>query len=236
MNIADPEMDPVASPGAIGATRPAAGSVAGRSRRGRKPNAELTDPRPARQRLLDAANELFYSEGVQSVGIDRIIEHAGVAKGSLYNAYGSKEALVTAYLAARHEGTTSRLQRAIESVDDPREKILAVFDAQAAIFREPGFHGCAFVAAGAEAEPGSQIEEATAHYRSWIRSMFTRLARAAGARHPRQLGEQLQLLYDGGGIAANMDHKPAIAKASRAAAAALVDAALAPAAGRRDAR
>jgi AcrR family transcriptional regulator len=192
-------------------------------RRGRKPNAELTDPRSARERLLDAANELFYAEGVQSVGIDRIIEHAGVAKGSLYNTFGSKEALVRAYLDARHEGTTSRLQRAIDSVEDPRAKILAVFDAQAQIFRQPDFHGCAFVAAGAEAEAGGQIAQATEAYRHWIRAMFTRLAKAAGARDPRRLGEQLQLLYDGGGIAANMDHNPAIAKASRAAAAALLD-------------
>jgi AcrR family transcriptional regulator len=195
-------------------------------RRGRKPNAELTDPRPARQRLLDSANELFYAEGVQSVGIERIIEHAGVAKGSLYNTFGSKEALVCAYLSARHEGTTGRLQRAIDAAEDPREKILAVFDAQSQIFRQPDFNGCAFVAAGVAAEPGGQIEEATQHYRSWIRTMFTSLAEAAGAPEPGLLGQQLQLLYDGGGIAANMDHNPAVAQASRAAAAALIEASI----------
>src|SRR6202166_2107173 len=73
----------------------------------------------ARERLLAAANELFYAEGVQTVGVDRIIEHAGVAKASLYNLFGSKEALVAAYLASRHERTTSRLTEAIERVDDP---------------------------------------------------------------------------------------------------------------------
>ncbi|SQD97772.1 hypothetical protein FMEAI12_4290007 [Parafrankia sp. Ea1.12] len=98
-----------------GLTRPTS------ARRGRKPNAEISDPRPARQRLLDAANELFYTEGVQSVGIDRIIEYAGVAKGSLYNTFGSKEALVRAYLESRHEGTTQRLSAVIDAVDDPRE-------------------------------------------------------------------------------------------------------------------
>jgi AcrR family transcriptional regulator len=194
-------------------------------RRGRKPNAELTDPRPARQRLLDSANELFYAEGVESVGIDRIIEHAGVAKGSLYNTFGSKEALVRAYLAARHDGTTSRLQGAVDAVADPRDKILAVFDAQARIFREPDFHGCAFIAAGTTAEPGGQIEQATEHYRTTIRDLFTHLAEDVGARDPALLAEQLHLLYDGGGVAADLDHNPAIARASRAAAAALIDAA-----------
>ena len=55
----------------------------------------------ARARLLAAADELFYAEGVQSVGIDRVIEHAGVAKATLYSAFGSKDGLVRAYLQAR---------------------------------------------------------------------------------------------------------------------------------------
>jgi AcrR family transcriptional regulator len=192
------------------------------ARRGRKPNAELSDPRPARQRLLDSANQLFYAEGVQSVGIERILEHAGVAKGSLYNTFGSKEALVRSYLDTRHENTTERLQRAVDAVDDPRAKILAVFDAQGQIFRQPDFHGCAFVSASAGSEPGGKIDEAVEQYRSWIRTLFTNLAKAAGARRPKRLAEQLQLLYDGACIAADMDHDPAIANASRAAAAALV--------------
>src|ERR1700728_4643609 len=95
----------------------------------------------ARERLLAAANELFYAEGVQSVGIDRIIERAGVAKASLYNLFGSKEELVAAYLASRHDRTTTGLTEAIESVDDPRQKIMTVFDAQAKLFRSPDFNG-----------------------------------------------------------------------------------------------
>jgi AcrR family transcriptional regulator len=194
--------------------------------RGRKPNAELSDPRSARQRLLDAASELFYAEGVQSVGIDRIIERAGVAKGSLYNTFGSKEALIHAYLQARHAGTTTRLNDAIGARQDPREKLLAVFDAQGQIFAQPDFHGCAFIAASAGATPGSLIDQDADGYRSWIRTMFTTLAEAAGARDPEALGRQLQLIYDGAGIAANMDHDPAIATSARAAAAALLDASL----------
>src|SRR6201990_1477623 len=95
--------------------------------------------RSARERLLDAANELFYREGVQTVGIDRIIEHAGVAKASLYNTFGSKEELVRAYLAARHAGTTDRLVAAVKRHSDPRARLLAVFDARASCSRSPGF-------------------------------------------------------------------------------------------------
>src|ERR1700748_3319575 len=107
-----------------------------------------TAQRSRRERLLEAAGELFYAEGVQSVGIDRVIERAGVAKASLYSAFGSKEALVHAYLEDRHDRQLGRLRAAVHAAgDDPTERILAVFDAQAAGFRRPTYHGCAFAMA-----------------------------------------------------------------------------------------
>jgi AcrR family transcriptional regulator len=181
----------------------------------------------ARDRLIAAANELFYAEGIQTVGIDRIIERAGVAKGSLYNVFGSKEELVAAYLASRHQGTTKRLTAAIERVDDPRQKILAVFDAQAALFTQPDFNGCAFMAASAEAPAGGLVEHAADQFRAWIRGLFTDLADQAGAPDPVSLGRQLHLVYDGAGLAARMDRcDPGITQPARDAAQALLDAAL----------
>jgi AcrR family transcriptional regulator len=181
----------------------------------------------ARERLLAAANELFYAEGVQTVGIDRVIERAGVARGSLYNVFGSKEELVAAYLASRHDGTTGRLTKAMERFDDPRQKILAVFDAQAQLFAQPDFNGCAFIAASTEARPGSLVEAAADQFRAWIRGMFTDLAERAGASDPVSLGRQLQLVYDGAGLAARMDRSdPGIAQPARDAAQALLDAAV----------
>ncbi len=182
--------------------------------------------RPARDRLLEAADELFYAEGVQSVGIDRVIDAAGVAKASLYNTFGSKEALVRAYLERRHEGTMSRLRHAIAREDDPRTRILAVFDAQAEYFVEPGFRGCAFTAASAEAPVGGQVEQATDDYRHDLRGMFVELTTVAGAPDPDTLARQLHVLYDGAGTTARLDHDPAIARAVRAAVEALLDAAL----------
>jgi AcrR family transcriptional regulator len=181
----------------------------------------------ARERLLTAADELFYAEGVQTVGIDRIIERAGVAKASLYNLFGSKEELVAAYLASRRDRTTSRLTQALERFEDPRQKILAVFGTQAEQFEEPDFHGCAFIAASAEAPPGGLVEKAAEEFRAWIRAMFTDLAEQAGAPDPDALGRQLHLIYDGAGLAARMDQgDPATAPAARDAAQALLDAAL----------
>src|SRR4051795_255523 len=103
-----------------------------------------TQPRlSARERLLAAANDLFYEEGIHTVGIDRIIERAGVAKASLYNTFGSKDQLIRAYLEARHNRTSARIDRALEQYDTPRERLLAIFESQATLFADPAFHGCA---------------------------------------------------------------------------------------------
>jgi AcrR family transcriptional regulator len=189
-----------------------------------------TEQRPsARERLLNAANELFYAEGVQTVGIDRIVERAGVAKASLYNLFGSKEELVAAYLASRHDRTTTKLAEAMEQVDGPREKILAVFDTQAQLYQRPDFNGCAFLSATTEAPARGLVEQAADRFRASIRTMFVDLAEQAGASDPATVGRQLHVLYDGAGVAGRMDHQdPDLAPSVRQAVVALLDAALAP--------
>ena len=180
----------------------------------------------ARERLLAAASELFYAEGVHTVGIDRVIERAGVAKASLYNTFGSKDELVRAYLAGRHTQQTERITRYLERYSDPRDKLLGVFEAQGRLFADPGFRGCAFVSASAES-PGELVEQATAEYRGWIRTLLTGLAREAGVHAAETLGRQLHMIYDGASLSARMDHDPTASVAARAAAETLLDAALA---------
>src|SRR6201990_130171 len=110
-----------------------------------------------RERLLAAANELFYAEGVNTVGIDRVIERAGVAKASLYSTFGSKDELVRAYLAARATARQSRVLEHIARYTDPREKILSIFDLLGEMSADPSYRGCAFMRAGAEAPEGGTI-------------------------------------------------------------------------------
>jgi AcrR family transcriptional regulator len=190
-----------------------------------------TKPSP-RERLLDAATELFYAEGVHTVGIDRVIERAGVAKASLYSTFGNKEGLVRAYLEGRHEIVLERLTRAVAAETDPVERLLAVFDAQATQFDRPDYRGCAFVAAAAESPADGQIAEATAEYRAEVRVLFVELAAEAGFADPDRLADQLKLIYDGSSVAANLDHNPGIASPARAAARILIEAA--PRANRRE--
>jgi AcrR family transcriptional regulator len=181
----------------------------------------------ARERLLAAANELFYNEGVHTVGIDRVIEQAGVAKASLYNTFGSKDELVRAYLQTRHASVTQRITQAVERYDTPRERLLAVFEGQGELFAQPDYRGCAFARASAESHPGDPAEQAAEAYRRWVRALLTELAAQAGVPEPEVLARKLHLLYDGSGQSARMDHDPTAAAAARAAAATLLDAALA---------
>jgi len=180
----------------------------------------------ARERLLAAANELFYDEGVHTVGIDRVIERAGVAKASLYNTYGSKDELVRVYLEGRHAVIAARITGYIERYGEPRERLLGVFEAQGELFAEPGYRGCAFVSASAES-PGEAVSRAADDYRGWVRGLLTGLAAGAGAPDPELLGRQLHIIYDGASLSARMDRDPSVAVAARSAAGALLDAALA---------
>jgi AcrR family transcriptional regulator len=181
----------------------------------------------ARERLLSAASELFYEDGVHTVGVDRIVERAGVAKATLYTLFGSKDGLVRAYLTERHDATRERMTQELAArFHNPRERLLGVFEVQGLSFTEPGFRGCAFVGANAESSAGTSVEELTEDYRNWLRTLFVDLAKEAGATDPEHLAQQLVVIYDGAGISAWMDHDPAVANTARTIAAALIDSAI----------
>jgi AcrR family transcriptional regulator len=176
----------------------------------------------ARERLLAAANELFYEEGVNTVGIDRIIERAGVAKASLYNTFGSKDALVRAYLVARHDARRARILARLETLPTARAKILGIFDEMQQRASEPGFKGCAFVRASAETREGSCVKAVCEESRVWLLDLLRALAKDASARDPEALARQLMVLYDGAAVAGQMDGDTNAAHMARAVAEQLV--------------
>ena len=184
-------------------------------------------PRPsARERLLAAADELFYAEGVHTVGIDRVIEHAGVAKASLYSTFGSKDQLIKAYLQGRHEARQVRVLGTLERFDNPRDRLLGVFDYLAEVAETSSFRGCPFYNASAEGPSDGPVAEASLAYRAWTRSLFTKLVQEAGARDPAALAGQLVILYDGATVGARMDRAAGAAATAKVIAAALLDASL----------
>jgi AcrR family transcriptional regulator len=181
----------------------------------------------ARDRLLAAADELFYAEGVHVVGVDRIVERAGVTKATLYNTFGSKEHLVRAYLEQHMRRRQERIARILNANDTPRDRIVGVFGEVEELLAGSKFRGCRFIMATAEARPGDASEVVAEQYRGWLRSVFVDLADQAGARDAKQLGRLLLLLYDGAAVAARMDSdRVAAAGAVRSAVVALLDAAI----------
>ena len=177
-----------------------------------------------RERLLSAADELFYQEGVHTVGIDRVIERAGVAKATLYSTFGSKDELVRCYLLRRHETRRERITRRLERYDTPRARLLGVFDIMGETFVDTGYRGCAFQNASAETPAGGDVEEVSDLARGWVRSLFVDLARDAGVADPAGLAAKLVLLYDGAVVGARMDRDPGSAVLARQLAEDLLDA------------
>jgi AcrR family transcriptional regulator len=176
----------------------------------------------ARERLLAAADELFYENSINTVGIDRIIEHAGVAKASLYDCFGSKDELIRSYLEARHTARQTRINEWIARYGTPQKKILGIFELLSELSSKPGYKGCAFMRARADDGASDKVKAASMQPRTAMLDRFTSLAREAGAANPEQLAQQLLLLYDGASIAAHLDRNHNAASLAREVAAQLL--------------
>jgi len=181
-----------------------------------------TDRPPPRERLLAAANELFYEQGICSVGIDRVLERADVARASLYSTFGSKDELVRAYLQGRSERWQATVAEVLpERWASARERIVGVFVLLTEWFTLPGYRGCPFINASSEAGADAVVEPVRDAHRAWVRDLFTGLAREAGATDPEALSAQLVLLYDGAMVGAQLDRSSAPGLSAQRAAAAL---------------
>ena len=188
-----------------------------------KPAAERAGS--AKERLLQAADELFYAEGINTVGIDRVIEHAGVAKASLYSSFGSKDGLIRAYLEHRHSLRVARISRHLAKHTDPRARLLAVFDSFDELINSPTWRGCPFIAATGEARTDATVNEVAAITRAFTRKCFLDEATALGIADPAALAEQLLLLYDGAVVASQGSRDGTAAMRARAMAELVIDSA-----------
>ncbi len=176
-------------------------------------------------RLVATASELFYREGVRAVGIQRVIEEAGVAKASLYAHFDSKDELVAAYIDQRTSAWRARVEtRLLGSALDARGKLLAMFDLQVELIRNPEFRGCPLQSLSAEiAAPDHPAKRVLAGHRQWLRDLFTALVTEAGLQPPAEVAGALVVLYDGAAAAALVDGSAAIANHARWAVERLID-------------
>lgn len=153
----------------------------------------------ADQRMLLTATRLFKQQGIQSTGVDQIIDESGSARGTLYHHFGSKAGLLTAVLDAEGERWREWFFAELEAKSDsPQEKLLAIFDAAGSWFREKGYTGCLFMNAIAECRSqDKEIREATIRHKKLVKDRIRQIATDAGADNPSELTQQLDLLLDG---------------------------------------
>lgn len=175
---------------------------------------------PPAERILAAADKLFYRRGIRAVGVDTVAAEAGVSKRTLYNHYPSKDALITAYL-------TSRFSLLPPSDKPAREQLLSAYDRVERMLADGSFRGCPYVNAVTElGDPRHPAAAIAAQFKEQRRLWYRGLLERLGARDADGLATQLQILFEGALSLALVRGDPAVARSAKAAAQTLIDAAL----------
>ncbi|GGV03598.1 TetR family transcriptional regulator [Actinomadura cremea] len=158
---------------------------------------------PAARRVLRVASELFYERGITSVGMELVAAEAGVTKKTVYDRFGSKDALIMAYLRARDERWRAFMDERLGAVDDPRERVLASFDALGAWLAAGSGRGCSMVNACAELPDAAHpVHGLAAEQKAWTRELYAGLVRALpGDGAAGTLADQLAILHEGASVA-----------------------------------
>jgi AcrR family transcriptional regulator len=167
-----------------------------------------------RDRLLDAADRLFYKEGIRAIGIDRVLAEADAAKASLYSHFGCKDELVAAYVERRVVAARERIEAYVAGVP-PSERALRFFDWVVTWVESPDFRGCPLQHVVSElSDLRHPARRLAAAQRKWLLARFNQWARAARAADPAATAGAFMVLFDGA-IAASEQDGPQRARDAR---------------------
>jgi AcrR family transcriptional regulator len=182
-------------------------------------------PPAPRTRILDAASEAFYRQGIAAVGVDAIVADAGVAKSTLYRHFPTKDDLVVAFLRRRDERWRAWLHAEVERLSpEPAGRPLAVFDALGGWFASEEFRGCAFINAAAEiADAAHPARAAVEDHKRLLAEYLDEVLREAGAADPAADAGALLLLVEGAIVSALIERDAAPAARARRAAVRILD-------------
>lgn len=172
------------------------------------------------EKILQAASELFYSQGIRATGVDAIVKAANTTKMSLYKYFPSKDDLVVAFLRKRDEDFRTWFVKQVDDrADNPEAKLLVIFDVFGEWMDIPEFRGCAFINAVAEFPlEGNPVHQVSAEFYDKFRHYIADLARLCGLKFPESLAIQLSLLIEGAIVSEQMKrHSGAAGQAKRAA-------------------
>lgn len=179
----------------------------------------------ARERLIDTAISLFNRYGFHATGVDRIVAAAKVAKKTLYAHFPSKEELILAALA-RKEATFADqfIPMVAASSDDPKQRLLTLFEMAKTWFSDPDFFGCLFVNAAVEySEAGHPINACARRFKTLLRGFAREQAVLGGAADPDLLADQVALLFEGATTVAQVSARPDAATTAKQIAETLID-------------
>lgn len=166
------------------------------------PNRQSYTPTP-RDRLLDSARKLFLKEGVPHVGINKVTADADVARMTLYNNFSSKEDLVLAVFEQEAELRRSSISSVQATLEDPFEKVLALFVVALELANLKGFRGCAFINLAIEAAaPDSAMHKVAKDHKDWILQNLIEHLTPEVFLEPETLARQILVLWDGGIVGA----------------------------------
>lgn len=173
----------------------------------------------ARERILEAAYALFAHQGTRSVGVDAIIERSGVAKMTLYRHFKSKQDLVLAFLDRREILWTEEwlIREVNMRASEPKDRLLAIFDAYHDWFQMDDFEGCAFVNVLLEYPSDNPLHVAAASHLAKVRGFVRDLATQAGIRDVTAFSDIWHMLMKGCTVAAAEGDRQAALQAKRAA-------------------
>jgi AcrR family transcriptional regulator len=178
--------------------------------------ASLQTKTDMKERILETADRLFYLQGIRAIGVDTIAAEIGISKRTLYNHFPSKDALIKAYL-------DRRFVHARPSDKSPVEQILATFDSLERRFSAKDFRGCPFVNAVAELGPRDRaVKKIAIAFKESRRQWFRARLGEIGVAEADALATQLQLLVDGAIALDLVRDDPAMARAAKEAAKALL--------------
>lgn len=177
-----------------------------------------------RDKLVEAAADLFYERGFQAVGLDQVLERVGITKTAFYKHFESKDALIVAVLEERDGRDIRELVAYVtQHGAEPKARILAMFDFLGEWFREPGFRGCLFLNASTEfPNSNDPINRAATAHGTHMAAVLRGLLVQAGVRNPDGLTRQLMLLVGGAIQSRHMRGDLDAAGTARDAAAALL--------------
>jgi AcrR family transcriptional regulator len=165
---------------------------------------ETLDTSRTRAKLVGAATELFYRDGI-TASVDDIARRAGASKLTVYRHFGDKENLLEEVLRQRSDQVVKWLRAASEAPADPVERIVAVFEALDGWYREGRFRGCAIVNASAQASAAMSVPTRIApRHLARLHRLFAELASEAGASDPARAARQLLILLEGATVVASV--------------------------------